>query len=238
MSRTLTWTGSALLAVLLAARPASAHIVQSAHIGIGAFFPRGLDTRVAGDTIVADVNDQNALAFDFGRLTSVTVNGEWSVAFGPHLEASAGIGYYQDTIPSVYRDLVNADGTEIVQNLKLRITPITGIVRFLAGRPGGVQPYFGVGVCACNFRYSEYGQFVDPTDFSVYSAQYTTTGTPIGAIVLGGVRFPIKGDIYGLTTEYRYQFVTANTGGLSNGFLGPKIDLSGGTFNFAFFIRF
>jgi hypothetical protein len=224
--------------MVLGTAQASAQVVQSVQVGVGAFFPRGVDTRVAGDTIVANLNDQNPLAFEFGKLTSGQISGEWNVSFGHHLEVSAGIGIYQDTIPSVYRDLVNVDQTEIVQHLKLRITPITGIVRFLAGRQGGVQPYFGVGICGCNFRYSEYGQFVDPSDYSVYSAQYTTTGTPVGPIVLGGVRFPVKGDIYGFTTEYRYQFVTANTGGIANGFLGPKIDLSGGTLNFAFLVRF
>ena len=208
-------------------------------VGVGAFFPRGLDSRVAGDTIVANVNDPLTQSFDFGRLTSVQINGEWNVSFGHHLEVSAGIGHYQDTIPSVYLNFVNTNGTEILRQFKLRITPITGIVRFFANRQGEVQPYFGAGVGFFNYRYSEYGQFIDnPIDLNVYSAQYTTTGWPVGPIVLGGVRFPIKGDIYGLTTEYRYQFVSADTGGLANGFLGPKIDLSGGTLNLAFLIRF
>jgi len=238
MRRTLTWTSGVLLAMALGATPAHAQVVQSVQFGGGFFFPRGLDSRVVGDTIVADVNDVNPLAFDFGQFTSGQIAGEYHISFGQHIEASAGLGFYQDTVGSVYRNLVNADGTEIRQNLKLRITPITGIVRFLAGRQGQVQPYFGVGVGAFNFRYSEYGQFVDPTDFSIYSAQYTVTGTPIGAIVLGGARFPIKGDIYGLTMEYRYQFAEGDTGGANNGFLGPKIDLSGGTLNFSFLLRF
>ncbi len=117
--------------------------------------------------------------------------------------------------------------------------PITGVVRFLPfGGQANVQPYIGVGVGAFNFRYSESGQFVDPSDFSVFTHSYTATGTAVGPVVLGGVRIPIKGDIYGFSTEYRYQWVSGDTGGIAKGFLGDKIDLSGGTLNFAFLIRF
>jgi hypothetical protein len=157
------------------------------------------------------------------------------------VEAGAGIGYYKRTVHSVYRDLVNADGSEIRQDLRLRITPITGVVRFLPfGQQHDVQPYVGVGVGAFNFRYSEVGQFVDPSDFSVFTPNppYTVTGTAVGPIVMGGVRIPIKGDIYGFATEYRYQWASGDTGGINAGFLGPKIDLSGGSLNFAFLIRF
>ena len=240
---TLGWVSAAAVAVVLTsgATPASAQVVQSVQLGAGVFFPRGFDTRVAGDTLVADLADANPLLFEISNFTGFTVNGEWNVSFGHHLEVGAGIGYYKRTVHSVYRGLVNADGTEIRQDLRLRITPITGVVRFMPfGRQGELQPYLGVGVGAFNFRYSEVGQFVDPSDFSVFTPNppYTVTGTAVGPIVLGGLRIPIKGDIYGFATEYRYQFASGDTGGIPNGFLGPKIDLSGGTLNFSFLIRF
>ena len=233
-------SASAVMIVLTwGASRASAQIVQSVQLGAGAFFPRGFDTRVQGDTLVANLIDANPLFFEISDFTGFTVNGEWNVSFGHHVEVGAGIGYYKRTIHSFYRDTVNADGTEIRQDLRLRITPITGVVRFMPfGRQGEVQPYVGVGVGAFNFRYSEGGQFVDPSDNSVYTYPYTTTDWAFGPIVMGGVRIPIKGDIYGFSTEYRYQFASGNTGGISAGFLGDKIDLSGGTLNFAFLVRF
>jgi hypothetical protein len=227
------------LAAMLTAVPASAQIVQSAHIGIGAFYPRGFDSRDANDTLVADLTTAEPLAFDIGQFTSVTFFGEWIVELGPHMSVGAGLAYYGDTVPSVYRNVVNSDGTEIRQDLKLRITPITGIVRFMPfGGPKTFQPYVGVGIAIMPFRYSESGQFVDTSDNSIFTDRFTATGTAVGPVVVGGFRAPVGGDIYALTMEYRYQFGVGNTGGLPNGFLGDKIDLSGGNLNFGFLVRF
>lgn len=240
---TRAWVSAGALLIVLTsgATAVSAQVVQSVQLGAGVFFPRGFDTRVPGDTLVADLADANPLFFEINDFTGATIFGEWNISFGPHVEAGAGIGYYKRTVRSVYRDLVNKDGSEIRQDLRLRITPITGVVRFLPfGKQGEFQPYLGVGVGAFNFRYSEVGQFVDPSDFSVFTPNppYTVSGTAVGPIVLGGVRVPINGDIYAFSTEYRYQWASGNTGGINAGFLGPKIDLSGGSLNFAFLIRF
>ncbi len=238
---TIGWVsaGAMLLVLTCGATRASAQVVQSVQIGAGVFFPRGFDTRVAGDTLVANLIDANPLFYEISDFTGFQFNGEWTVSFGQHVEVGAGVGYYKRTVHSIYRDLVNVDGTNIHQDLRLRITPITGVVRFMPfGRQGELQPFVGVGVGAFNFRYSEAGQFVDPSDLSVFTYPYTTTGTAVGPIVLGGVRIPIKGDVYAFSTEYRYQFASGDTGGIPAGFLGPKIDLSGGTLNFAFLVRF
>jgi outer membrane protein W len=232
--------GTLAAAVVLAcAAPASAQVVQSLQIGVGGVYPRGFDARTSGDVLVADLTDANALDFRVSDFRTVHVFGEWNISFGEHVEAGVGVGVYSKRVPSVYRDLVNADGTEIEQDLRLRVVPITGLVRFLPfGRAGTVQPYVGAGVSVLAFRYSESGQFVDPTDFSIFSDAFTATGSPVGGVLLGGVRFPIRGDIYGLGVEGRYQFGSGNTGGAANGFLGDKIDLSGGQLNFTFLVRF
>ena len=50
---------------------------------------------------------------------------------------------------------------------------------------------------------------------------------------------PLGGDIYGADRRGPYQFGNGNTGGDDAGFLGDKIDLSGGTtLSFGFLIRF
>jgi hypothetical protein len=239
MARTWARAGGLLVAALLVAVPASAQVVQSLQVGVGAFFPRGFDTRADGDTLVADLVDQNPLAFEISDFKSAQWFGEWDVAFGDHVEAGAGVGFQTRSVPSLYRDLVDESGLDIEQKLKLRVVPVTAVVRFLpVGRAGSVQPYVGAGVGVLNYRYSEDGRFVDPSDFSIFTDRFTTTGhAPVG-LLLGGVRLPIGGDIYGLGIEYRYQWATGDTGGLDNGFLGDKIDLSGGQLNFAFLVRF
>jgi hypothetical protein len=230
---------SVWLAAMLVAAPVSAQIVQSVHVGFGGFVPRGFDARDLDDTLVANLSAAEPLDFQISRFKAATLFGEWNVQFGKHIELSAGIGYYSDSVPSVYKNLVNTNGSEIRQSLRLRIIPVTGIVRFLPfGDPSKVQPYVGVGVVGYRFRYSESGQFVDTSDNSVYTDRYIATGTPAGFVSVVGLRAPVGGDIYAITMEWRYQVGVGKTGGLAQGFLGEKIDLGGGNFNVGFLVRF
>jgi len=215
---------------------------QAVNFFVGGFVPKSFDSRgdinngVSNDVLV---NNLNFLAFNINRFDGVTFGGEYLVGLGDFFDAGASLGFYQQTVPAADINFTNPGGAPIVADLKLRIVPITATIRVLPlGHRAPVVPYAGVGVGINYWRYSEAGQFVDPSDFSVFTYPYTVTGTAVGPIVLGGVRIPIKGDIYGIATEYRYQFASGNTGGIPNGFLGPKIDLSGGTLNFSFLVRF
>jgi hypothetical protein len=239
MMRIVTRTTGMLALGLLIATPAAAQVVQSLHLGVGVFSPRGFDSRAEGDVLVEDLIAFEPLLFRIEDFRNANLFGEWQVAFGERVEVAAGLGYYSESVPSVYRDLIDEDGTEIIQDLKLRIIPVTGVVRFLPfGRAGDVQPYVGAGVGVFNWRYSEIGEFVDTFDFTIFEDRFVSSGTTTGPLVLGGLRIPIQGDIYGLTLEYRYQIASGDTGGLDEGFLGDKIDLGGGAFNIGFLIRF
>ena len=234
--------------VLGLAAPASAQVVHSLGLGAGLFVPRGYDTRVDGDVWVANLTQPDVLPgvsgsldFDIGKFRSYPIFGEWNVAFGRHLEVSAGLAFSSKKVSSRYLDLVNGErnNAEIEQDLRLRMIPITGVVRFLPfGDATGVQPYAGVGIAAVNFRYTETGEFVDPTDFTIFNDRYVATGTAVGPVLLAGLRLPIGGDVYAFTLEGRYQFVNGDTGGADNGFLGDRLDLSGGMVNFGFLVRF
>jgi hypothetical protein len=237
----------ALLFLLMAA-PASAQVVQSVQFGVGGVFPRGLDARAADDILVRNYFGESlpgapdltdALAFDISDFRSGQLFGEWNVAFGDHIEFGAGVGVYGRTVPTVYYDLVDEQGLEIEQRLRLRVVPVTGLVRFLPfGRAGSVQPYVGAGISALNFRYSETGQFVDGETLDVFDDHYSTSGTALGGLVLGGIRFPLGGDIYAFGIEGRYQFGQGNTGGAANRLLADKIDLGAAQLNFTFLVRF
>jgi len=231
-----------LVGLVAVARPASAQIVQSLHVSAGVFFPRGFDSRTEGDVLVEDLSTFEPLLFNINDFRAMSVMGEWNVSFGPHVEGGVGVAYWRRTVPSVYANVINSNGSEISQNLRIRQVPITGVVRFLPfGRTTSFQPYVGGGVGVINFKYSEIGDFVDTTDYSIFnnnSTPFVATGTAVGPVILGGVRMPLGGDIYGLSVEWRYQFATGNTGGIPAGFLSDKIDLSGGTLNFGFLVRF
>ena len=227
------------MGMALLAAPASAQIVQGVHLGGGAFLPRGYDARVAGDVLNEDLN---SLQFAIKDLTAGQVFGEYLLEFGDHIEFAAGTGFYRGSVPSSYRDYTHPaslGSTEIQQDLTLQVVPVSGIVRFLPfGKASTVQPYVGVGVSALRFRYSESGEFVDFNDFSTFRNRYVATGVAVGPVVVAGLRFPIHGDIWGLTTEWRYQAGSGKTGGKAAGFLADKIDLGGNNINFGLLVRF
>jgi hypothetical protein len=230
--------------------PASAQVVHSMTIGAGIFWPRGFDQRVEGDVLVANQTqpaipgfngETSSLEFEISDFRAYPIYGEWNIAFGDRLEVSVGVGYQNKSVDSRYRDLVNtaANDSDIVQELRLRMIPISGTVKFLPfGQAGGFQPYVGGGISAVNFNYTETGDFVDPSTLEIFNDKFTADGFAFGALILGGLRMPLGGDVYALQIEGRYLFGSGDTGGAEAGFLGDKIDLSGGSLNFGFLIRF
>ena len=81
---------------------------------------------------------------------------------GRIVEGGIGVSFSSRTVPSVYLDFVDPDGTEIDQDLTLRMVPLAFTVRVLPlGQRSPVQPYFGGGLGVINWRYSEIGEFID-----------------------------------------------------------------------------
>jgi len=224
----------AILVVQAASTPAaSAQTNQSVSFHAGYFALRAEDARPVDDVLVQNLG---FLAFDLSELSGATVGGDWLVGIGDHLEAGVGLGYYRRTTPSVYRDFVDADGTEIAQEMKLRVTPLTFTVRFLPLGRRGIQPYIGAGVGVFNWRYAETGEFVDFSDNSIFRASFVDDGNEVGPVVLGGLRIPV-GDAFAVGGEVRYQQVEA-TLAPDVGFLGTVLDLGGFTSVVTVQIRF
>jgi opacity protein-like surface antigen len=209
---------------------------QAIGFNLGYFAVKGEDSRVDDDVLVADLSSAEALAFDIKDFSGWNVGGEWLIGMGDYLEAGVGVNFYQRTVPSVYADFEHPDGSEIAQDLKLRIIPISATVRFLPIGRAGVTPYVGGGIGIFNWRYSEAGEFVDTRDFSTFRNQYVADGTSVGPVILGGVRFPI-GDLWTLGGEIRWQKAEGK-GLLDSELLGDKIDLGGVTAAFTFHLRF
>jgi hypothetical protein len=233
--------GLAAAAAILA--PAAAHAQirqvssdprQSIGLTLGGFFPRGEDSRVEGDVLFADLDD---LVFDVGDFTGLSISGEWLFALSDFVEGGVGAGFYQSSVPSIYREFTNENGSEIEQDLKLRIVPVTATVRFLPiGRGNTVEPYVGVGIGAFNWRYSETGEFVDNVDSSIFRASFVDKGTAVGPVILAGLRAPI-GDAWDIGGELQYQRASSDLDPEA-GFVGEKIDLGGWHALFTMHIRF
>lgn len=231
-------TGLALVAVVsgfAAASPAAAQ--QSFTVYLGGFSPSPEDarSRSGGRSDDVLVNNLSFLSFTIKDFSSVTVGGEWLVGLGDHLDAGLGLGIYSKSVPSVYSDLVNDDFSEIEQDLKLRIVPVTATFRFLPlGRNSAVQPYFGAGVGLFRWRYAESGEFVDD-DFTVFRETYIGSGGASGPVILGGMRFPVGS--WDLGGEIRYQRAEG-TLPADQGFSAAKIDLGGFNYLVTFNVRF
>jgi hypothetical protein len=256
MTRTIARRSSLWLAAFLfVAAPASAQVVHSLHFGLGGHFPNGAGSRSGDDVMLRnflgepfgfDPSVTDALSFEFSDFRTGYFFGEWNVAFGDHVEVGAGLGFTRRTVPTVYLE-VEDENTQvnIFQSLHLQTIPVTGLVRFLPfGHAATVQPYVGAGVSLMSFRYREQGEFVDTDTSEIFNAVYRTSGVATGGVIVGGIRFPVKGDVFAITIEGRRHFATGDLGtdysdsNLENDFLTEKIDLGGTQFTGGLLIRF
>ena len=203
------------------AAPAAAQ-QQSLNFQIGSFKPLAEASRSSNDVLIADYE---YLSFDLRDLRGATVSGDWSFLVGENLEVAIGAGYYRRVIPSVWTDLTYDDGSDIQQEITMRIVPVTALVKFLPlGGHQAIQPYIGGGLNVYFWRYSETGDFVDLSDNSIYSDRYIGTGTAVGPVALGGIRARVSRSAT-IGVEGRYQW---GEGKLPSGtFLTDRIDLGG-----------
>ena len=230
-------TGTCAIAFCLvlggAAEPVLAQ--QTVNFTLGYFTVRGEDARVEGDIL----NDnRNFLVFDHSDFNTASIGAEWLVPLGTYFEAGAGIGFLGSTVPSVYEDFVDSDGTEIDQDLRLRMIPIALTFRVLPlGQSSFVQPYFGGGLGIISWRYSESGEFIDARRI-IFRDQFVASGSETGPIALGGVRF--GADTISAGFEARYQSADADLGStFANSSLPePRIDLGGWTYQVTVGVRF
>ena len=227
--------GHVLVAVLAVSLwPQSARAQQSLVLNVGHFALRGADARVEDDVLFENLN---VFAFDLDDFDNGTLGGEWLVGLGEYFDAGFGVGYYQQTVPSVYLDFVDEDGFEIEQDFRLRITPLTATIRVHPfGRDAAVDPYLGVGAGAFSWRYSEVGSFIDFSSFDVFRDRFVATGTDVGGVLFGGVRFPF-GDRFAAGLELRYTAAEGRVG-IDEGFLDERIDLGGLATSFTFQVSF
>jgi hypothetical protein len=227
------WTMAFVLATgCLASTPAAAQ--PSLNLSAGYFAVRGEDARVDGDVFV---ENRNLFLFDFNDFNSGSLGIEWLLPIGEFLEAGAGLHFTTRAVDTIYDDYVRPDGTEIEQQLKLRVVPLSATIRVLPlGRSGPFQPYVGGGIGVHLWRYAETGDFIDFTQPGrpVFRDSYVDTGTAIGPVAVFGAKVPIGNLTIG--GEVRYQKAEGSLD--ERDFLAPKIDLGGfhymGTVGFRF----
>ena len=238
MHRQLLFVMAVMLVFGCIATP-NASAQQSVNFFVGGFTPRAMDARpredvlVQNDTFLSTANRTSGI--DIGQFNGVTVGGEWLFGMTRNVEGGLGLGFYQRSVPTVYTDLVNANGTEIEQALKLRIVPFTATIRLLPfGTDQPIQPYIGAGVGVYSWRYSETGDFVFPGN-AVRHRNFVASGAATGPTIFGGVRVPIGSA--GVGFEIRHQSAEGEVPG-DELFTEAKIDLGGYSYLLTMQFRF
>ncbi len=221
-------------AMLMCATAASAQDLgkQTVNFTLGYFTPFGFDSRDDDDVLLAN---STFLLFDLDEFNGASVGGEWLFPLARHIEGGIGVSYFSQRVPSVYADFVDSDGTEVDQDLRLRQVPFAFTVRLIPVSPRSpIQPYVGGGIGLINWQYTEEGEFIDfNADLEIFEARFEESGTNVGPVVLGGIRY--AGEAFSTGFEIRYQHAS---GDLGPDFAAPKIDLGGWTYNFTAGVRF
>lgn len=238
MRQRLGFMAVSVTAAMLLAAPASAQ--QTVNLSLGLFTVRGEDARVERDVLNANRGAGPAeLVFEISDFNGATVGAEWLVPLGGYLEAGAGVSFSRRTVSSVYDEFTDTDGSEIEQDLRLRIVPIALTIRVVPlGHTSPVQPYVGAGLGMFSWRYSESGEFVDLQNRNaIFREQYAASGNATGPVVLAGIRF--AGDTMSAGGEVRYHSAAADLGARFAGpQLEPRIDLGGWTYQLTLGWRF
>lgn len=235
MRRSLLPAGAlALMAVM--ALPSVGYAQQALSFHVGGFVPRAETARSRDDVLRRNLSAGNdSLLFNVSDFHGPTVGAEWLIPLNDFIDAGLGIGYYSKSVPSVYAEFEKQDGSEIEQDLKLRVVPFTATVRFLPiGRRDAFTPYVGAGVGVLRFRYQEIGEFIDVRD-NVVRDDYNASGAATGPLIVGGARFPVGSvDVGG---EIRYQRAIGDVSAQRN-FLGTEVDLGGVSYLLTFTVKF
>jgi hypothetical protein len=220
----------------LAAPPAGTD--NALEFRIGAFFPDGggdlwNDNQAVFTQKMSDFDDVT-LGFSYVRsLTNI-------------VELGVNIDFYDGVDLSAYRDFEDEDGFAILHDTRLTMVPVTVDVRVLPGgrykgRRGRAinKPvfYVGAGGGLNNWRYEEFGDFIDFDDpqLPIYYDEFEDSGTALELHALAGVELPVARR-FNLVFEGRYSWSDDK---LDEDFAGfGDIRLDGPSFHFGGAFRF
>jgi len=224
-----------LLAVI---RPCSAQTAQNPDFLFGK--PHGLIAFRSGWMMPRAGSDlftfvQQQLTVDRKDFNAPAIGFDVDIALTPRATAVAGFDFSRSRANSEYRNFVDNNRLPINQTTTLREANISGGVKLALtprGRevsrhawiPAMLTPYVGAGGGFMYYRFSQFGDFVDFTDLSVFPHTYNSNGWSPSAHVFGGVDVKAWKRVY-FSGEARYLWSHADLGTDFSGF--KPIDLTG-----------
>ncbi len=177
---------------------------------------------------------RDLLTVDDGDFNSGVVRFHVGRALSPRFDLAGEVGFSRATVLSEYRDFLEGDlpitqTTEFSQapvsaHLRVWLIPRGRTVGRFAWVPARVAPYVAGGVGAHWYRFTQFGDFVDVVDLSIFTDTLESSGWAAGAHVAGGLSAHMVKQLF-LTGEARYGWAATP---LSNDFIGfEDIDLGG-----------
>lgn len=166
-------------------------------------------------------------------------------AISRRFDLSAEVGVSHATVLSEYRDFLEGD-LPITQTTEFSQAPVSATLRMwlvprgrtigrFAWVPAAFAPYVSGGVGTHWYRFTQFGDFVDVIDFSIFGDTFESSGWAASAHIAGGVSAHLVKQLF-MTIEARYGWAATP---LSNDFVGfDDISLDGlqvtGGIEFAF----
>lgn len=161
---------------------------------------------------------------------------EVALELNEYLELAFGVESSSRTAFTSYRDFVRDDGTEVIQDLSLRTTPVTAGLRVLPiGKSHRVFPYVSGGAGFYFYEYREEGEFIDFSSFDIFTDAFVDRGLAYGAYLAGGVEARVSPSI-SVFGEYRRHWARGTHDGDFRGF--GSFDLASRQVSFGVNLRF
>jgi hypothetical protein len=195
---------------------------------VGRFSPKG-----GSDLWVQNIQDFDVAVSDFNHIFGGV---EFAIELSEFVDVTVGVDGYSRRVATNYRDYVRDDGTEIRQDFRLTVAPITGGVKFLpAGKFHVLLPYVAGGFGLYPYEYVEEGEFIDFATFEIFGARFRDSGVGWGTYAAAGLEVAVSRSVL-LFGEYRRHWVRAEHDGDFRAF--GDFDLDSSQLAFGFIFRF
>jgi hypothetical protein len=114
--------------------------------------------------------------------------------------------YYEGGNTAAFLDFEDDLGNDIEHETTLEITQFdVGMVYHLLRRDAVVSPYLGGGIGFYGYRLEESGDFIDFSDFDIFSGTFDASGNTVGGFFLAGLEVPL-GNQFALFGEARWDW--------------------------------
>lgn len=203
-----------------------------------------LSAPLAGSDLYDFSFDELTLARE--DLRTIAHGFDFAIRLSPRLEGVASVAFGRSASRSSFRNYVDLNDQEIEQTTVLYRVPIGASVRYYltprgeaigsrAWIPARFAPWVGLGGGMMQYRFAQFGEFINFDNLDVFTQEYTTKGWAPYAQGSLGAGWSLSSR-WELTGEIRYVRASGENGADFEGF--DPIDLSAVSTSLGLTVRF